>query len=98
MKVEFTERAVTDLRNVSADSRQRFGDAVAAALERRIQEIVAHIANFPEGAPEVIMRPGVRFASLGRYPYRIFYRILENRVRILHIRHTSRRPWRGEGN
>ena len=30
---------------------------------------------------------------LVRYPYKIFYRILADRIRILHIRHTSRRPW-----
>jgi plasmid stabilization system protein ParE len=36
----------------------------------------------------------VRVVLLIRYPYKIFYRILQDRIRILHIRHTSRRPWR----
>jgi hypothetical protein len=30
---------------------------------------------------------------VSRYPYKIFYRIRENLVEILHVRHTSRRPW-----
>jgi plasmid stabilization system protein ParE len=32
-------------------------------------------------------------AALVRYPYKIFYRILDDGVRILHIRHTSRPAW-----
>jgi plasmid stabilization system protein ParE len=40
MKVEYSNRATADLRKVSADSRT-FGDAVAAAVERRIREIIS---------------------------------------------------------
>jgi plasmid stabilization system protein ParE len=94
MKVEFSNRATADLRKVSADSLM-FGDAVAAAVEARIRNIIAHIAERPDSAPRIAERPGVRVIPLVRYPYRIFYRVLEDRVRILHIRHTSRRPWTG---
>ena len=92
MKVEFAKRASDDLRKVAADSRV-FGDAVAAAVERRIREIIDHIAKRPELASRVVERPGMRVIPLLRYPYKIFYRVLEDRVRILHIRHTSRRSW-----
>ena len=95
MKIEYTNRAVADLRKVSADSRMRFGDRVAAALERRIRDVVGHIAEHPEAARKVIERPGMRVFPLIHYPYKIFYRILGDRVRIVHIRHTSRRPWGG---
>ena len=94
MKVEYASRAVADLRKVSADSLV-YGEAVAAAVEARIHNIIAHIAEHPEAAPRVVERPGVRVIPLIRYPYRIFYRIFEDRVRILHIRHISRRPWMG---
>jgi hypothetical protein len=47
MKVEYTNRAVADLRKASADSRAAFGHMVAAALERRIREVVGHIAAIP---------------------------------------------------
>jgi toxin ParE1/3/4 len=93
MKVEYTNRAVADLRKASADSRAAFGHMVAAALERRIREVVGHIAANPKSAPQVIERAGVRVFPLIRYPYKIFYRVLHDRVRIVHIRHTSRRPW-----
>ncbi len=36
-----------------------------------------------------------RVVPLIRYPYNIFYRASGDRIDILHIRHTSRRPWEG---
>ncbi|MBX9778657.1 MAG: type II toxin-antitoxin system RelE/ParE family toxin [Xanthobacteraceae bacterium] len=35
----------------------------------------------------------IRAAVVRRYPYRIFYTITTDAIEILHIRHTSRRPW-----
>ena len=35
-----------------------------------------------------------RELSLVRYPYKIYYEILEDEIRVLHIGHTRRRPWR----
>ena len=96
MNVEFSKRAVADLRKISAYSKRRFGELVATALESRIREIVGHLRDAPNSAPEVEQRPGVHVIPLIRYPYRIFYRIAGGTVRILHIRHTSRRTWRGE--
>lgn len=94
MKVEFTNRAVSDLRKISIQSRKEFGASVTAALELRIRNVVEQIANAPESAPRVEQRPGMRVVPLVRYPFKIFYRIIGNdTVRILHIRHTSRRPW-----
>jgi toxin ParE1/3/4 len=95
MKVDFARRATADLRNISARTRTAFGDRVAEGLERRIREIIHHISLNPLGAPAVEGRPRRHALPLRRYPFVIFYRVLEDRVRILHIRHTSRRPWSG---
>jgi toxin ParE1/3/4 len=95
MKAEYSNRAVADLRKISADSRRAFGDRVAEALEARIRAVVEHISRQPWIAPEVEQRPGLHVAPLVRYPFKIFYRVFEDRVRIQHIRHTSRRPWTG---
>jgi plasmid stabilization system protein ParE len=73
MKVEYSNRATADLRKISTDSRV-YGESVAAVLEARIRQVVAHIAEHPEAAPRVEARPGVRAFPLIRYPYRIFYR------------------------
>jgi plasmid stabilization system protein ParE len=96
MKVEYSNRALADLRKLSAGSQATFGHRVAAALETRIRAIVEQIRQAPESAPRVEQRPGVRVVPLIRYPYKIFYRIADDTVRILHIRYTSRRPWENE--
>jgi plasmid stabilization system protein ParE len=87
MKVEYWKRATADLRKVAQHSRA-FGEMVAAAVEVRIREIFEQIAEYPESRPAVIERPGVHVAALVRYPYKLFYRIFDDRVRILHIRHA----------
>ena len=94
MKVEYSNRAVADLRKISADSDRVYGDRIAAALEARIRAVVDHISREPLSAPKVEQRPGVHVVPLIRYPFKIFYRVFEDRVRIEHIRHTARRPWR----
>ena len=63
MGVEYSRRATADLRKPSADSRV-FGDAVAAAVAKRIREIVAHLADHPDafarnGAAEVLQNLGI---------------------------------------
>ncbi len=96
MRVEYSKRAVADLRKISADSRRAFGDRVAEALEARIRAVVDHIGREPLSAPVVEQRPGLRVTPLVRYPFKVFYRVFDDRVRIIHIRHAARRPWRGE--
>ena len=95
MKIEYSNRALADLRKISADSRGAFGDRVAEALETRIRALIERISRDPLSAPEIEDRPGVHVVPLIRYPFKIFYRVLEDRVRIQHIRHTARRPWQG---
>jgi plasmid stabilization system protein ParE len=72
MKVEYSNRAVADLRKISADSRRAFGDRVAEALEARIRAVVEHISRQPWIAPEVEQRPGLHVAPLVRYPVQNF--------------------------
>ena len=97
MKIEYSNRAVANLRKISADSRHAFGDRVAQALEERIRGVIDLISKEPLSAPEVEQRPGLHVAVLGRYPFKIFYRVFDDRIRIVHIRHTSRRLWSGGG-
>lgn len=96
MKVEYSNRAVADLLKISEDSRRIFGDRVAQALERCIRAVIDRIGKDPLSAPEVDQRPGLRVVPLVRYPFKIFYRVFEGRVRIQHIRHSARRPWEDE--
>jgi len=92
MKVAYTEEALADL-NAIADWLILHYPAVAPVVERRIRSIVAHIARWPESSRRSAKRPGVRVVALGRYPYKIFYRVTGDTVEILHIHHAARQPW-----
>jgi plasmid stabilization system protein ParE len=92
MKVVYTEEALKDLGAI-ADWLTVHYPKVAPAVERRIRRVVAHIARWPESSRRSAGRPNVRVVSLGRYPYRIFYRVTDDTVEILHIHHAARQPW-----
>jgi len=96
MRIDFAPRARIDLVQIGERSRNVFGAAVAAALETYIRATVSRIAAMPESGQRVPERPAVRVVSLVRYPFRIFYTATPDKVTILHIRHTARRPWQGE--
>jgi toxin ParE1/3/4 len=93
MKIEFARRAIVDLATIGAESRRVFGNSVAGAVETTIRATIARIAVMPEIGQRVTQRPAVRVVSLGRYPFKIFYRVADESVTVLHIRHASRRPW-----
>jgi hypothetical protein len=48
------------------------------------------IGTWPESAQEIVDRADVRSVPFIRYPYRLFYRVLVDRVEVLHVHHTSR--------
>ena len=93
MRVVLSRRALRNLETILGDSRRLFGDNVADELERTISRQIDRIADAPESAPRAFGREHVRALSLVRYPFRIFYRIRDDAVEIMHVRHTSRRPW-----
>ena len=95
MIVEFSKRATADLQKIAVDSHS-FGERVAKAVEARIREIITHIAEYPEAGIRIAERPSMRMIPLGRFPYEILYRVSEDRIRILPIRHRSRRSWTKE--
>lgn len=64
--------------------------AIYRSFEARLRSIITRIGTWPESAPEVAQRPGVRSIVFIRYPYRLFYRVIPERVEVLHIRHSAR--------
>jgi toxin ParE1/3/4 len=91
MRVIFTQAALKDLDNILNYLQANFPTLIDP-FERRIQSIVARLSKWPESAPLTAERPGLRAASLVRYPYQIFYRVTDEAIEIIRIRHTSRRP------
>jgi toxin ParE1/3/4 len=92
MRVVYTPAALRDLAEI-ADWTALHYPTLAPALEARIRAVVARIARWPESAQRSSKRAGVRVIPLGRYPYKIFYRVTADAIAILHIHHTARRPW-----
>jgi toxin ParE1/3/4 len=95
MKVVFTPAALRDLAEI-ADWLAVHYPTIAAAVERRIRTVVGQIGRWPESARRSGKRPGVRVVPVGRYPYKIFYRLAGGSVEILHVHHTARQPWDDE--
>lgn len=92
MKVVYTEEALRDIDGISAWLAVHY-PGVGAAVEQRIRLVVAHIARWPESMRRSRRRSDIRVATLGRYPYKIFYRVPGDTVEILHIHHAARQPW-----
>jgi toxin ParE1/3/4 len=91
MKVVYTDEALADINHI-ADWLSAHYPAVAPAVGRRIQTVVARIARWPDSARIVPGRADVRAVPLGRYPYVVFYRVTASAMEILHIHHAARQP------
>jgi toxin ParE1/3/4 len=91
MRIRYTVRARADLAAIRSYLQKR-NPRAAALVMAAIRERIDWLADFPLIAPETD-EAGVRGLSLVRYPYRIYYEIAAEEVRVLHIRHTRRQPW-----
>lgn len=89
MKVVWTDSALADLDEILAYAAEHYPSLVGP-LERRVRATVARIGQWPLSARTVEERPGVRVVPLVRYPYRIFYRIGDEALELLHIHHAAR--------
>jgi plasmid stabilization system protein ParE len=90
MKVRYTARAFAD-RETIFDYLSARNPSVAREVKSFIKKQINDLQYFPERYP-LIDEADVR-ARLVRYPYVVYYRIRGTEISILHIRHTSRRPW-----
>lgn len=94
MRVRYTPRAFADREQIFAYLDNR-NPRAARDVKAFIKERIASLAGNPRRSP-LIEELGVHAHWLGRYPYIIYYRIVEGEVWILHIRHVAREPWGGE--
>ena len=95
MKIAYSPRAVADIASI-ADYLTERSHQGALAVERRIREVLDRLAEFPRMGLELAQRPRVRVMPIGRYPYLIFYTVAGNELVILHLRHGSRKPLKGD--
>jgi toxin ParE1/3/4 len=92
VKVVYTDPALRDLGEITVWVKQHY-PGLGRALDRRLRIVVAHIARWPDSMRRSKLRPDVHVAPLGRYPYKIFYRVRDDTIQILHIHHAAREPW-----
>ena len=93
MRIVYTDEALHDLDDIFAFLAREY-PSIIAAVEERIRAAVTFVAEWPESAPRITQRSPIRVKFIGKYPYRVFYRIAEDRIEILHVHHTARRLWR----
>jgi plasmid stabilization system protein ParE len=90
MRVVYTDDALADLDEI-LDYIDANYPAISSAFRQRLRAVTVRIGVWPESAEIVRQRSGVRMVPLIRYPYRIFYRIGDDAVEILHVHHAARR-------
>jgi toxin ParE1/3/4 len=93
MRVRYTPRAFADREQIFNYLSKRTPSGAQTVLAS-IRQAVAQLSDQPR-IGYATEDPSVRVKFIVRYPYKIFYRVREDAVEILHIRHTARRPWRG---
>jgi plasmid stabilization system protein ParE len=91
MKVRYTLRARADLDEIYVYLRER-APASAETIKSVIERRISWLTDFPLMAPTTD-EPGIHELTLVRHPYKIYYEVQGNEVWIVHIRHTSSRPW-----
>jgi toxin ParE1/3/4 len=89
MKVVYTDEALRDLDDVLTFLALNY-PTISRLFLSRLNAIERRISRWPKSAQEVEQRPGVRVVPFIQYPYKIFYRITEERVEILHLHHAAR--------
>ena len=88
MNVRYTANALANIDEILSYV-SRDNPKVAASILARVEQVAAHIADFPRAAYETDAL-GVRVIPLGRFPYLLFYTVERNEVVILHVRHAAR--------
>jgi toxin ParE1/3/4 len=89
MRVVYTTEALADLEGILSYIANHY-PAISGAFQNRLHAVIARVSRWPESAQEVAERPGVRVVPLIRYPYKIFYRISNEAVEVLHVHHAAR--------
>ncbi|MDP3898919.1 MAG: type II toxin-antitoxin system RelE/ParE family toxin [Mesorhizobium sp.] len=90
MKVVYSRRAFRD-REAILDYLHKQSPVGERNVLARFEHAVRLLGDPPSsGVPTDV--GNVRVLFVGRYPYKIFYKITGDTVELVHIRHTSRSP------
>ena len=90
MMLRYSQRAQSDLESIILYLNGRSPSGARHGYDR-LMGAFNGLLEMPFAGMETDIS-GVRVLFVGRYPYKIFYRVSGSFIDILHIRHTSRRP------
>jgi toxin ParE1/3/4 len=80
MRLVYSKRALADLDQIASYYTAHAGPTIAESIGRQLFDAIVRIARYPEAAPHVSQRTQVRVATVVRYPFRIFYRVNDERL------------------
>jgi plasmid stabilization system protein ParE len=91
VKIRYALRAQRDLASICTylDERSPQAKRLVAA---RLGKAIRLIADTP-GIGTRTQRSGIFVKFVPKSAYKIFYRVQEATIEIIHIRHSARRPW-----
>lgn len=90
MRLEFHKHVHSDISRIMAYYEHVSGSALADEFYDELKLYFQKAAKSPESY--ILRKDSLRRVNLKRFPYHFFFRIVEDRVRILVIRHHKRRP------
>jgi len=96
MNVRYTPRARDDLFAILIYIERNCPQG-ARNVARALYKTIDLIGQFPESG-RVAGEQGTRVLPVGRYPYSVYWSVERGEVRIVHVRHTARRPWNPDGD
>jgi|WetSurMetagenome_2_1015567.scaffolds.fasta_scaffold746895_1 toxin ParE1/3/4 len=91
MIVRYTRRAERDLAFILSHLEAR-SPSGAIQVATHLRASTQFLAENPRGGMAT-RNPDLFVKLVPKYPYKIFYRLQQEVVEIVHIRHASRRPW-----
>jgi plasmid stabilization system protein ParE len=94
MRLRYRAQALADIDAIHRYLEERNPSGARNVL-RAIYASIQLIAERPL-AYRLTDDPDIRVHVVQRYRYKIFYAAAGDTVEIIHVRHTSRRPWTGE--
>lgn len=90
MRLEFYQQVASDISRIMDYYENVAGPELADDFYTELQFYFQKAADSPESYS--IRERDLRRVNLNRFPYHFLFRIVEDRVRVLVIRHHKRRP------
>ncbi len=90
MRIEFHKLVASDVSHIIDYYERVAGQQLADEFYEELRTFFQKTAESPEGY--AVRERDLRRVNLERFPYHFLYRLVDDAVRILVVRHHSRRP------